>query len=334
MVKKLLAENMDLVPLLYNYIKGTEILPVFETLMNFGGEGSGNFDHDGRPGEVGGSGGGGGGGGGAKSEGKSTGKIEPPKSAVDLGRFISEAKSTEQYKETEQKIADLEKDTKSNNVMNWSVEHNTDANGNYTPERQELHDKIIKNILTEDTKAAEGTRPQAVLLLGAPGSGKTTAGMPVATEFVGKDTKLAVINADDIKTELGSQNWNVAAYHEESSQLAERTLIPNAVEGRHNVLFDATGANAAKMEAIAKGLSENGYDVHIVSVSVPTHVSVSRAYSRFEKGGRFVPLDYANKVDGKPAETFEKLKNSEHIKSAALVNNSGAKAVVVERIVR
>jgi hypothetical protein len=60
MIKQVLRDNMDLVPLLYCYIKGTELLPVFEKLMNFGGEGSGNFDHDGRPGEVGGSGGGGG----------------------------------------------------------------------------------------------------------------------------------------------------------------------------------------------------------------------------------------------------------------------------------
>jgi hypothetical protein len=55
-LKQILAGNLDLVPRLFEFLEQAEKHNIFD----FGGEGSGNWGHEGRPGEIGGSGEGGG----------------------------------------------------------------------------------------------------------------------------------------------------------------------------------------------------------------------------------------------------------------------------------
>lgn len=259
---------------------------------------------------------------------KSASAVTPPSSDADMGRFIAEVKETAEYKAVEKHLEALQNETKSGNVQRWSIEKNTDAAGNYTPQRQALHDAIVAKVLTEDTKAKAGERPKAVLLLGPPGAGKTTAGGPIARQMVGEDTHLATLNADDVKSELPEyKGYNAAAVHEESSDLVEGRMVPEGIKGRHNLLFDFTGNNELKMAKIADMLHGQGYDVHVIDVTVPTHVAVSRAWSRFVKSGRFVPPEYIKGVDGNPDRTYAKLKTSKSVRSWAQVDNHMTRTV-------
>lgn len=255
-------------------------------------------------------------------------EIPPPTGEHELESFIASVKASPEYRKVESQLEALQKQTKSGDVRRWSMEKNQDEGGEYTAERKALHDKIVASVLTPETVAKPGKRPQAVLLLGPPGSGKTTAGVPVAREMVGHDTRLANLNADDVKEAMPEyQGHNAAAVHEESSELVEGRIVPEGIEGRHNMMFDFTGNSAPKMMRIAEMLKDKGYDVHVVNVKVPTYVAVSRAWKRFTSSGRFVPPDYVKEVDGNPERTYTELQKNPAVKSWAEVDNGPDRSV-------
>jgi predicted ABC-type ATPase len=284
-----------------------------------GGSGSGNFGHSGREGQVGGSG-----------EGGSS-KVSPPTGANDMERFFSEVEQTPEYKEVDRKLSELQKETRSGNVTTWSIDQNSDAEGNLTAERMQLHEEIINSMLNDKAAVPEGQRPQAVLLIGASGAGKSTAGLPYAKEIAPEHT---YVNSDDVKEALpGYQGWNAAAFHGESGKLAEGELAGRALGLNHNIVMDLTGRHASKMERMASEFAKRGYDVHTVFVDIPSYVSTGRVWSRFSDGtGRFVPPRYAYYgVDTKPLESFERLKTNPDVKSYIRIDNTNRPAVVVDR---
>lgn len=255
--------------------------------------------------------------------------IALPHSYADIDRFIGEVKKSKEYREVEDRLAKCVSETRSGDCRKWSVEKNTDSRGEYTPARKALHDKIIAGILTPDTVAAPGTRKQAVFLLGAPGSGKTSAGQPMVDKLV--KGKLATLNSDDIKSALPEYNgWNAGAMHHESTSVLEGPLMQRALTGNHNVLFDLTGNNAYGLLDMAKKMGKRGYDVHVVNVSVPEHVSVGRTWNRFLHSGRFVPPTYVKESDHKSQVTYDMLKDEPYVKSWASVDNTD-KPVLIER---
>jgi hypothetical protein len=160
------------------------------------------------------------------------------------------------------------------------------------------------------------------------------------------------VNADDIKADLREyRGWNAAAVHEESSLIAEGPLMARAQDQRHNILLDATGANAVKMAKLATEFGENGYEVRVIGVTLPSEKAMGRAWERFRgnafdhapydaKGkrqdpGRFVPPPYVHHdVDGKPDKTYEVLKQNPYVKSWVKFSNDvpfGAPPIELDR---
>lgn len=264
------------------------------------------------------------------TDGAGGGSVEQPKGEHDLDRFINEVKQTREYKDVESKLAAAQAETKSGDVRMYTKELHTDEAGNYTAERAAIHEGIIESTLTKDTIAAPGEAPEAVILMGAPGVGKTTSSLEARAQLVG-DKKMAIINADDVKGMLPEyKGWNAALVHEESSDIVEGQMIPRGVAGRHNMVLDITGNNAGKTDAIATALGKAGYKVHIVDVTAPTHVSVGRAWKRFGDKGRFVPPDYARAVNGHPDRTYARLKANPYVSGWRQVDNSGTRGVIVD----
>lgn len=273
----------------------------------------------------------GGSGGGSSSSGPVDEKINPPTSQDDIERFMKDVHASKRYREVDEGLEKLKSETRSRDVTMWSKEKNTDQSGEYTPERLALHKAIVAKTLPEDTKAAPGTRPHAVILIGAPGSGKTSAGSAVVPSLIGKE-KLAVINADDVKEQLPEyKGWNAAAVHQESADIVEKEMVPQALAGGHNMLLDITGNNTDKMGKIVAALGARGYDVSLVSVSAPTHATAGRVWNRFLSQGRFVPPEYSVAVDGNPDRTYAALKQNKFVKHWAQVDTSGPETRVVER---
>lgn len=205
---------------------------------------------------------------------------------------------------------------------------NTDVNGNYTPERQALHEKFIQAKLNPNAAAPKGTAPKLVFLLGAPGSGKGTSGKPIAEKIAGEHT---YVNADDAKQSLpGYRGWNAGLFQEESSDMTEKDLMYEAGKRRHNMIFDATGGNAEKIRGMIDSYSKLGYECHVVNVQVQRKTSIERAVGRFGRGtakappghtGRFVPPGYVKTQWGKSPISTYRISDHPNVKSMWLVDN-------------
>jgi hypothetical protein len=261
---------------------------------------------------------------------KATPRIEHPKSDADVPRFVKETSDTPVFKAVNAKMDALAKDTPSGDVRRWSLDKHSGPGGVLTPERQKLHNKIVNETLNPEAVAKPGVRPKAAILMGPPGSGKTTGGQP-QTDKLG--VKFTVVNADDVKAKLPEyQGWNAAVVHEESSHIAEHRIRHEAVAARHNVLMDLTGANTGKMKNMVEEFDKAGYDVHLVNIDLPAYKATGRAWDRFTgnafghkdpKGepGRFVPPSYVyNTVGDKPKATFAALKKHPAVRSYVSVS--------------
>jgi len=288
-------------------------------------------------------GGGGGGGGGTLAAGKTADEYEkaygvrPAESKEDVARFLYDATQSKEFQDARAKLDEYEKQTTIGPMTYWSMQQNLTPSGEYTPEREQLHEEIIQKVLTPDTIAKEGEDPVAILMLEAPGSGKSTV-LPFAQKEIGEDVKYATLDADKVKGALGAENWNVTAYHEESSDVIEgkNGMIERGAMDRHNMILDMTGANANKMTGYADKLGTLGYKVHVVQVHVPDHEAVNRAWARFKgkegRGGRLVDPRYAGRtVDGRPDKTYRSLRDNPNVSSWTKFDNSGKTPRIVDR---
>lgn len=262
--------------------------------------------------------------------------VKLPTGPEDVERFITEAESSKEAQEISRRFEQYVARSKSGDPTRWSLEANSDANGDLTPERQHLHERLIKEFLPADTVALPNTRPQLMMLLGAPGSGKSSAGQPYINKMAEKmGIKFAVANSDDVKVALPEyKGWNAGLLHEESAQITEgdpkevsgedHSIVFTGMKNRHNLVLDGTGKNGKKYNELATIAGHLGYDVHIIHVATPPYVAVGRAWKRFadegmkegKKGGRYVPPRYAYyAVDHKPDETYEIMKKNPFVKS-------------------
>lgn len=169
--------------------------------------------------------------------------------------------------------------------------------GKYTPERQKLHDAIVKKIVDSATKPPAGVKPVAILMGGGSASGKGTVRSGIIMPKAAADGMTpGICDSDDIKNEMPEyelfkqQDIESAAYrvHDESSDICNEAIKACVKEGK-NLLFDGTMKNYDKYSSIINMLHDNGYEVQIVGVDVPLEEAYKRSDSRAEHTGRTVP---------------------------------------------
>jgi predicted ABC-type ATPase len=179
-----------------------------------------------------------------------------------------------------------------------------DANGNYmfTPERQALHDKIIKESV-DGVPSSED--PTFTVMGGGPAAGKSSlikdGGVKIAPNSV-------EVNADLVKEKL--PEWETAGSsraqftHEESSYLAKRTQAA-AIERQQNVLLDGTGdTSPASMNKKIDAARSAGYKVDANYVTLPTAEAIKNAQARGVATGRFVPDEVVRATHAGVSQTF------------------------------
>lgn len=184
----------------------------------------------------------------------------------------------------------------------------------YTPERKKLHDQIVKK-LTANAVCIRQDKPIAILMGGAPGSGKSTF-LKNNAEYMTGD-KIWKIDADEVREMLPEyKGWNSAATHEESREIVKRLLDNYDNPCKHDVLFDGTMNNPRKYKPIIKGLKRDGYKVFIAYMEVPKEVSVERALGRYRENrsgsaeyGRYVPMFVINEFFESGDKGFQQLKD-------------------------
>lgn len=196
------------------------------------------------------------------------------------------------------------------------------TNGNYTPERKALHDKIMKTILSpEKVKAATpeaGTKPTFVVLGGRGGSGKSSF---THDEHSGKEAtvnefdskKFLTLDADAVKGMLDPpyEGWNANQVHEESSYVFEK-IMDAAQKMGLNIISDAT-LKSDKMGPVLEGLQGKGYDIEGHYMFLPREKAAERACGRYLKDGpqnrgRLVPPEVILGNTNNEAN-FDKLKS-------------------------
>jgi predicted ABC-type ATPase len=168
-----------------------------------------------------------------------------------------------------------------------------DDGGKPTDERKEkVHDPIIEHFFKTagDSKAKPGEQKTAILTMGGPASGKSSMGLNT-TNMVHVDPDLIKEKIPEFRDALHPDHTfrgAAAMVHEESSHLAKQ-IRQRALDEKHHIFIDGTGANGKKFGELIDHLKSRGYDVHVHMPDLHVDEGVKRAGDRAAKSGRQVP---------------------------------------------
>lgn len=178
-------------------------------------------------------------------------------------------------------------------------------------DRSALHERILlelisKTRLAEDDKIKLGhggampttaiqRRKQAFLVTGLPASGKSGIANRIA------DAEGAVILDSDYAKrkfpEFAQGPFAATVLHAESSvvvlgdeQDEAENLKGYCISEEYNVVVPKIGYNPDTLHELAVYFKKRGYDVHLTLVSLDRQAATIRAYKRFLKSKRYVPL--------------------------------------------
>jgi hypothetical protein len=221
------------------------------------------------------------------------------------------------------------------NITQWS---NLRHAGHETAQllRVRLHDRIRAKLLDSRAKAAPGQKPIVVIILGPPGSGKTTLAVPFAKKRF--RTQFNSVNPDDVKELLPEyEGWNADALHEESSDLAELDIQRHAANRRHNIIYDIVGKTSSKVVRAIENFDALGYRVFVILTDLPSCRFQSNPLGRDpdRPAGRFVPPTYVHETVGNsPLKTFQEVKRHPLVSGYCRLNvdvPANSKPTIVEK---
>lgn len=177
--------------------------------------------------------------------------------------------------------------------------------GQYTPEREMLHDQIIQSFM-EGVPRVHGTQPEVFYMGGGPGVGKSTL---VKTGNVSvpdvKSRQAVEVNSDAIKamlpeyaalTALGDRT--AATYVHQESMDITRKLMARSLDARVPIVFDGTGDNGfSKVSSDVAAMRKKGYKVHANYATTSLDEAWKRVQERYKTERRYVPyhiFEYAH----------------------------------------
>lgn len=155
---------------------------------------------------------------------------------------------------------------------------------------------------------------KAVIFMGGPSSGKSSAGMKLYD--AAKGGEYAVIDSDDIKPmfEEFGKGEGAGAVHLASAYTAKKMVLPDAAAEGMNLALPIVGKSDDALNYHLNLLKNAGYDVSVVDVSLPTDKAASRNFGRMMETNRNVEDTYVrDKVGQRPAEVYKRM--VENIKS-------------------
>lgn len=165
-----------------------------------------------------------------------------------------------------------------------TIKANTNEKGEWTPEREAMHQQIIDELIPESIPKAEGT-PIYTFMGGGPASGKSFVVKNKGAELgVPSKDKAITIDCDNIKGMLPEfspvDKAKVSGVHEESSALAKRAKEIGMNEG-YNVIDDGTGDGGAdKMKKKIAQAKKAGMKVNAVYVTTSIENALEQNASR------------------------------------------------------
>lgn len=204
--------------------------------------------------------------------------------------------------------------------------------GSFTPERQRLHDTIIKRYFQ---KATPVEHPETVILGGGPASGKSTMLTKLLDSV--RQENFILVDPDDIKNLLPEYRESLKTpgqdtstiVHEESSYLAKE-VVRQATQGQYNVILDGTGDSS--LEHLANkvnGFRSPGRKISAHYVTADIEAALARNLEREKLTGRHVPETYLAQVHQNISTIFEKAVRNGLFDEADLYDTNQPEAIKI-----
>ncbi len=167
----------------------------------------------------------------------------------------------------------------------------------YTQERTKLHNKIIKEFVTDKiTPQMINEQPRILITLGGrPGSGKSSClnGLVYDDSFI-------ILDPDAIKARLPEyKGWNAEEVHEESGDILEKCLQVAKKLNLSVVIESTMGTTGSTLRRIRE-FKDSGYKVEAHYMFLPMRQACKRALKRFldaAPNGRYIPINILHQMD-------------------------------------
>ena len=166
-----------------------------------------------------------------------------------------------------------------------------DEKTGYTPERIDVHNKIIDDLFQNVKCVKKGEQPIAIFTGGSPASGKSFF-LKNNAEYLLSDN-IFHLDADEIRAKLPEyQGWNANSTHLETQDIVNTLLDRIGSEQcRYDFIYDGTMNKSKKYFPLIKKAKELGYKTYILFMDVPYSEAKKRLIERYKKTGRFVPFE-------------------------------------------
>jgi predicted ABC-type ATPase len=245
------------------------------------------------------------------------------------GEGSKEAKAPSGHIEGKRTWTDKVPDGMQDETWKAHYDKHPDKGGKASPERQrDVHEPIIKAALNEAKPASPVEQKIAIMTMGAPASGKSSALRGVdSSRFVKIDADAIKENLPEYQKAIADKDATykgaAAMAHEESSAIS-REILKRAIASGHHVIIDGTGKDSDAFMRKMRMLQAAGYHVHVVMPHVEEEDGIKRLKSRAEATGRMVPEHFARDAYKTIPKNFERI--AREADSFKLFDNSGKEA--------
>ncbi len=236
---------------------------------------------------------------------------------------------------------------------NSTLQHNDFRHRNFKTEdkRKNLRRRIFEELVSFERPASDdsiklgfgGALPEGkklqksketFIIIGLPASGKSSIASKIADNY-----GAIILDSDFAKRKFPEFKWETGAslVHEESDEIIfgeqkedDFSLLEFCCELGNNIVIPKIGHRPSKILTLAETLHNDwNYKVNLTLVSLDRQKATIRAYNRFKKTKRYVPLSlifdgYAND----PILTYYRIKNNKLFTSYGKLSTDGDTSIV------
>ena len=216
------------------------------------------------------------------------------------------------------------------NSLPQTKDFHVNESGDYTEDRKRLHKKIIDSF-KKDLMCIDSKDPIAILMGGSPASGKSTFLRKYAPYLLKEE--ILRVDADEIRAKLPEyKGYNASQTQAETKDIVN-TLLSDRTIGipcKYDIIYDGTMNSTKSYTPLIKLLKSLGYKIFIVYIDkVPKEVVEKRALERYQKSGRFVPMEVIDDFFGKGKTALNQLKDD--VDGYMVIDGSSGDYDVIEK---